>query len=112
MQDGSGSARTGRPQRVLIVEPDYAARIYAAQLTAELGFRVILAASVEEALAAIEKHAGRLDAVLANLPAEESDRLGRAAAPICPELRLVRTDGGAYSADGIFGALGPARKGH
>lgn len=108
-EGAGGNARAGRPKLVLIVEPDSAARIYAAQLTAALGFRVILAAGGEDALSLIEKQPGRLDAVLANLGEAEAGRFGEQAALLDPQLRIIRT-AGEYSRDAIAKSLGPPRK--
>ena len=108
-EGAGGNPRSGRPKLVLIVEPNSAARIYAAQLTAALGFRVILAASTEDALSLIEKQPGRLDAVLANLSEAKAGRLAGEAAAFDPLLRIVRTAGD-YSRQAIAKLLGPPRK--
>lgn len=105
----AGNPRGSRPKLVLIAEPGSAARIYAAQLTAALGFRVILAAGVEDALSLIEKQPGRLDAVLANLPGSEAGRLTDEARALDPQLRIVPTEGD-YSRESISRLLGPPRK--
>ena len=113
MQDesdsGGGNPRTGRPKLVLIAESDSAARIYAAQVTASLGFRVILAAGVDDALSLIEKQPGRLDAVLARLGAADAERLGGEAAALDPDLRIIPA-AGEYSRESISTLLGPPRK--
>lgn len=108
-EGAAASARAGRPKLVLIVEHDSAARIYAAQLTAALGFRVILAAGGEDALSLIEKQPGRLDAVLANLGEAEAGHFAEQAALLDPQLRIVPT-GGEYSSEAIAKSLGPPRK--
>lgn len=111
MTDGNGNAdaRGRRPRLVLLVEPDYQRRIYAAQLAAELGFRVILAAEADTAISLVVEQADRLDAVLVNLP-EALEGLRAAAERHRPTLPIIDGGNAEYSSEALSRLLGPGLK--
>ncbi len=106
---GGGNGRAGRPRRVLVVECAHQRRIYAAQLLAELGFRVILAVDAEEAALTIARQGARLDAVLLGERAEGREMIEAAAAAHRPELDIIELTSEGYSAATVQALLGGPR---
>ena len=109
---GSGAGSRGqRPRRILVVEPLYQRRIHAAQLVAQLGFRVVLADGPDEAVSVIMRQAERLDAVLARLTEESEAVLKATMASHRPDLPFLTWGAETYSLSGLRKLLGPSRVG-
>ena len=92
---------------MLLVEDEEALRRLATEVLSRLGYRIIEAADGAQALAALERHTGRLDLVLTDviMPGMNGRELSQAVVRVHPEAKVLFTSGYSENAIATQGAL-------